>query len=122
MAEPVIGGALIAVLEDLIGLVDFLEADFAAGIARILVRMPFHRELAEGCLETGIIRGPLDFKGLVVTALGGHPSNPPEVRPHSARILPYENAVPGLIKNDPHPSRRNSRALSNEGHVHCRLS
>src|SRR3979490_3409377 len=83
MAEPVIGGALVAVLENLVGFVDFLEADFAGGIARILVRMPFHRELAEGRLEFGLVRSPLDFKGFVVAALGGHPSNPPEVRPYS---------------------------------------
>src|SRR5467141_3978129 len=82
MAEPVIGGALVAVLEDFIGFVDFLEADFAGGIARILVRMPFHRELAEGRLELGLVRGPIDFKGFVIAALGGHPSNPPEVRPY----------------------------------------
>ncbi len=89
MAEPVIGGALVAVLQDFIGFVDFLEADFAGGIARILVRMPFHRQLAERRLELGIVRAPLDFKGFVVAALGRHPSNPPEVlfafrRPASA--------------------------------------
>src|SRR3977135_2466649 len=80
MAEAVIGSALVAVLENLVGFVDFLEAHFAAGIARILVRMPFHRELAEGRLEFGFVRVPLDFKGFVVAALGGHQSNPPEVR------------------------------------------
>jgi hypothetical protein len=83
MAEPVIGGALVAILQDFVGFVDFLEADFAVGIARILVRMPFHRELAEGRLELGLVRVPLDFKGFVVAALGRHPSDPPEVRSHS---------------------------------------
>jgi hypothetical protein len=81
MAEAVIGGALVAVLEHFVGFVDFLEFDFAGSIARILVRMPFHCQLAERRLEPGIVRGPLDFKGFVVAALGrGHPSNPPEVR------------------------------------------
>src|SRR5689334_20662342 len=42
VAEAVIGGALVAVLEDLIGLVDFLEPDLALGIAGIFVRMPLH--------------------------------------------------------------------------------
>src|SRR5882672_10715852 len=83
MAEPVIGGALVAVLEDFVGFVDFLETDFAGGVARILVRMPLHRELAERRLEFGLVRGPLDFKGFIIAALGGHPSNPPEVRSHS---------------------------------------
>ena len=84
MAEAVIGGALVAVLQDFIGFVDFLELDFAGGIARILVRMPFHRQLAEGRLELGIVRAPFDFQGFVVAALGGHPSNPPEFRLHAA--------------------------------------
>ena len=81
MTEPVIGGALVAVFQNLIGLVDFLETDFTGGIARILVRMPFHRKLAKGRLEFGFVRVSLDFKGLVIAALGGHPSNPPEVHP-----------------------------------------
>ena len=78
MAEAVIGGALVAVLQDFVGFVDFLEADFAGGIARILVRMPFHRELAERRLELAVVRVPFDFQGFVVAALGGHQSNPPE--------------------------------------------
>ena len=85
MAEAVIGGALVAVLQDFIGFVDFLELDFAGGIARILVRMPFHRELAERRLELGIVRGPFDFQGFVIAALGGHPSDPSEFRLHAAR-------------------------------------
>ena len=51
MAETVIGGALVAVLEHLIGLVDFLELVLALGVARIAVRVMLHRELAEGGLE-----------------------------------------------------------------------
>src|SRR5581483_3890799 len=50
VAEAVIGGALLAVLEDLVGFVDFLETDFAFGVAGIAVRMPLHRELAKGRL------------------------------------------------------------------------
>src|SRR3990170_4605534 len=91
MAEPVIGGTLVAVFQDLVGFVDFLETDFTGGIARILVRMPFHRELAERCLELGLVRSPVDFKGFVVAALGGHPSIPPEVRLHSPGCV-SENA------------------------------
>src|SRR5256885_7222609 len=105
MAIAVIGGALIAVLEDLVGFVDFLELHFAGGIARILVRMPFHRELAEGRLELGLVRGPIDFQGFVVAALGGHTSDPPEV------LMPKEDEAFGLTKNDPHPSRRKRRSL-----------
>jgi hypothetical protein len=78
MAVAVIGGALLAVLENLVGFVDFLEFHFAGGVARILVRMPFHRQLAEGRLELAVVRVPLNFQGFVIAALGGHQSNPPE--------------------------------------------
>src|SRR4029077_3397978 len=104
MTEPVIGSALVAILEDFVGLVDFLETHLAGGVARILVRMPFHRELAECRLEFGFVRVSLDFKGFVVAALGGHPSNPPEVHLHSEAHGSH-NAAFGLTKNDPHPSR-----------------
>ncbi len=93
MAEPVIGGALVAVLQDFVGFVDFLELDFAGGIARILVRMPFHRELAERRLELAVVRGPLNLQGLVIAALGGHPSDPSEVRRHSQNPGPAEYQV-----------------------------
>ncbi len=86
MAEAVIGGALVAVLEDLIGLVDFLEPDLALGIAGILVRMPLHRELAERCLELGFVRVAFDFEGFVIAALGRHQSDPPELRLHPAKM------------------------------------
>ena len=58
MAVTVIGGALLAVFQDLIGLVDFLELHFAAGVARVLVRVPFHRQLAERRLELAVVRVP----------------------------------------------------------------
>src|SRR6478672_9285564 len=103
MAIAVVGGALLAVLQDLVGFVDFLEADFAGGIARILVRMPFHRKLAEGSLELAVISASLDFQGFVIAALGGHQSDPPEVRLHAEGCFPKDAAI-GLTKNDPHPS------------------
>src|SRR6185437_6798757 len=85
MSEAVIGGALVAVLENLVGLVDFLELDFACLVARIAIRMPLHRELAKCRLQLGLVRVAVDFKGFVIAALGGHPSDPPELRLHSAR-------------------------------------
>src|SRR5215213_5658759 len=83
MTETVIGRALVAVLEDFVGLVDFLESHLAGGVARILVRVPFHRKLAKRRLEFRFVRIAVDFKSFVVAALGGHPSNPPDIRPHS---------------------------------------
>src|SRR5271168_82914 len=105
MAKPVIGGALVAVLENLVGLVDFLETNFAGGIARILVRMPFHRQLAERRLELGIVRGPLDFESFVVAALGGHQFKSARSSSSSRSNAPLENAASGLTKNDPQSSK-----------------
>src|SRR5262249_25941380 len=85
VAEAVIVGWLLAVLEDLVGLVDFPEEDFAPSIALILLRLPLlrelphtslHRELAEGRLQLAIVGGAFDLQGLVVAALGGHWSVP----------------------------------------------
>jgi hypothetical protein len=84
MAEPVIGSALVAVLQDLVGFVDFLESDFAGLVTRIAVGMPLHRELAERRLELGLVCVALDFEGFVIAALDGHPSDPPELRLHPA--------------------------------------
>ena len=64
MAETVIGGALVRVLEDLVGLVDFLEAMLGVLIAGIAVRMTLHRQLAEGGFDVGIARGALDRRRL----------------------------------------------------------
>ena len=70
MAKAIIGGAFVAVLEHVIGLVDFLETVLAIFIARIAIRVMLHGELAECCLEfdLGAATGyPKDF---VVVALG----------------------------------------------------
>src|ERR1700739_1466620 len=84
MSVAVIGAALVAVLEDLVGLVDFLELDLAMGVAGIAIRMPLHRELAECSLELGVVCVAVDFQGFVIAALGRHPSDPPELRLHPA--------------------------------------
>jgi hypothetical protein len=72
MAEAVIGGPLLVVLQDVIGLVDFLEAHFGGVIAGIAVGMEFHRQLAIGGLQCRPVTAPGDLKGLVITTLGVH--------------------------------------------------
>src|SRR5690606_20505224 len=57
MAEAVIGRTLLRILEKFVGFVDFLELLLGRGVARILVGVPFHRELAEGALELLFVRG-----------------------------------------------------------------
>jgi hypothetical protein len=59
VAEAVIGGALLRVLEALIGLADLLELQLRGGVAGIAVRVELHRQLAIG-----------DLEGLLVAALG----------------------------------------------------
>src|SRR3984885_254417 len=60
MAKTVIGRALVGILEDLVGLVDFLEPVFGLGIARISIRMVLHRVLAKGGLDLAFACGALD--------------------------------------------------------------
>ena len=56
MAEAVIGARVVGVLEDVVGLVDFLEPVLAFLVAGIAVGMPLHRELAEGGLQSRLAR------------------------------------------------------------------
>ena len=51
VAEAVVGGALVWVLEDLVGLVDLLEAMLAVLVAGIAIGMPLHGQLAERGLQ-----------------------------------------------------------------------
>ena len=73
MAEAVIGGALLIVLQDVIGFADFLEFDFGGGVAGIAVGMEFHRQLAIGGFEHLDRRALLAFQGFVITALAHGP-------------------------------------------------
>ena len=79
MAEAVIGGTLVAVLQDLVGLVDFLELTSLEASPGFLSGCHFIASLRKAALSFDIVGGPFDFQGFVVAALGGHQSNPPEV-------------------------------------------
>ena len=70
MTEPVVGGALVAVLEDVVGLVEFLELVFAVGVARIAIRVMLHGEFAERGLEFGVPAGARYAEDFVIVALG----------------------------------------------------
>ena len=48
MTKAVIGGALLIILEDVVGLVDLLEFLFGALVTRVAIRVMLHRELAIG--------------------------------------------------------------------------
>ena len=89
MAEAVIGRALVAVFENLIGLGDFLEADLAVGIAGVLVGMELHRKLAIGALEIGVGRAAFDAQHLVIASLGhGRSPQPVSVSPRTIPTFP----------------------------------
>src|SRR5262249_3550163 len=97
VAEAVIGGALVAVLEHLVGLVDLLEAMLAVLVARIAVRVMLHRGLAERGLDFRIARRPLNAERLVVVALGHlAPSSPEHAGPGAAqrraRVICHDSA------------------------------
>ncbi len=70
VAEAIIGRALLIVLQDVIGLVDLLEAVLAGRIARILVRVPYHGELTVRGLDLLVLRGAGDLEDFVIVALG----------------------------------------------------
>ena len=77
MAEAVIGGALLGVLQRVVGFVDFLELVLGLGIAGVAVRMELHGELAIGALEGGLVGPLLHAQNLVEITLG-----------HDALVLP----------------------------------
>ena len=84
MAEPVIGGALLRVLERVIGLADFLELGFGLVIARIAIRMELHGELAISALEGTVIGALLAAENLVEVAFGQEFLLAPPMRGRSA--------------------------------------
>ncbi len=74
MAEAVVGGALLIVLQDVIGLVDFLELDLGGRVARVLVGMQLHRELAIGRFQLADRRALLAVQNVVIVALAHRPA------------------------------------------------
>src|SRR5690606_7386293 len=70
MAEPVIGRALLRVLERVIGLVDFLELVFRFRVPGIAIGMVLHCELAIGALQRRLVGALLAAENLVKVAFG----------------------------------------------------
>ena len=69
VTETVVGRALLIVLQDVVGFVEFLEFDFGAVIAGIAIGMQLHRELAVFRLQFGNAGALLAPKGLVIATL-----------------------------------------------------
>ena len=60
VAKPIIGGALVRILQNFVSLIDLLETRLAVLIAWIAIGMPFHRQLAEGRFEPAFVGAALD--------------------------------------------------------------
>ena len=80
VAEAVIGGALLRVLEAFIRLADRLEFGFVVLAPVILVRVIFHRELAVRRLQSRVVDGAFDLQQLVIIGFGTHLGPPPPSR------------------------------------------
>jgi hypothetical protein len=74
MTEPVIGSALVAILQDVIRLIDFLKAVLTVLVAWIAVRVVLHRELAERSLELNLGGGAGNAENFIKVAFGHPPS------------------------------------------------
>ena len=70
VAEAVVGGALLLVGEDHIGLVDFLEPRGGVLAPVIAVGMVLHRQLAEGGFQTGVVSATVYAQDLVIISHG----------------------------------------------------
>ena len=79
VAVAVVGRALVRILEDLVSLVDFLEARLGGFVGGIAIGMPLHGQLAKGRFQLPVTGSAVDFKNLVIAALC-HP------RVHSHRV------------------------------------
>ena len=76
LAEAVVGGALLRVLEDVIGLADRLEVRFLVAAAVMAVGMAFLGQPAIGGLDRGLVRAALDAQQIVIVLLDHHADIP----------------------------------------------
>jgi hypothetical protein len=70
MAEAVVGGPLLLVPQDLVGLADFLELMLGRGVSRIAVRVILHGPFPIGPLDLVLIGRTADAQGLVIILFG----------------------------------------------------
>src|SRR5262245_22321441 len=74
MAETVIGGAFITILEHIVGLVNLLESILAILVAWITIRMMLHGEFAKGRLELDLRAVAAHTQDFIIISLG-HPAS-----------------------------------------------
>ncbi len=102
MTEAVVGRLLLRVFEDLVGLVDFLEASLGRRVSRILVRMQLHGELAEGALQGLFIGVAGNAQNFIIVAFGHRWSRGQRI-PDGASRPPavYEDGSPTVFAGEP---------------------
>ena len=83
LAEAVVGGALLRILQDLIGLADRLEMRFLVGAAAMAVGMAFHRDLAIRRLDRRRVGAAIDAEqAVIISVRHDAPRNPsPQPKP-----------------------------------------
>ena len=91
LAEAIVSGALLRVLEDIIGLADRLEARLLVAAAVMTVGMAFLGETAVGGLDRGLVRAPLDAQQIVIIALS-HANIP--TQPFGPDLIRVVEALP----------------------------
>ena len=104
--EGVVARPSIRVGQDLVGLVDLLEL-FLRGRIGVDVGVPLLGQLAEGALDLGVGRGPLDAEDHVVVAFsGGHrDARIREVSRHGRRLPSRDGRSPAHRRTDHRPRR-----------------
>src|SRR5690606_33140059 len=80
VAEAVVGGALLRILEAVIGLRDFLELVLGVGVTRVAVRVELHGKLAVGTLERRLV-GALRHAEHFIKIAFGQSALPKTLRP-----------------------------------------
>jgi hypothetical protein len=80
VSEAVIGGALLLIAQNRVGLAALLEALFGLGVSGIAVRVKLQRQLAIGALDLAVSRGASDAEYFVVISfyVGSQIRNPAE--------------------------------------------
>jgi len=91
----------LGIVEDLVRLVDLLEALFGLGLPAVHVRMVLARELPEGLADCLLVGAPLDPKNLVVVFELHDPERAPRIRPNRAPRCSLPSALRCLVPPPP---------------------
>ena len=72
VAKAIVGSAFVGIAQDIVSLSELLEFLLRRVIARIFVRVKFHRQFAVGAFELLPVGRALHFQDFVVVAFRGH--------------------------------------------------